>query len=84
MNIISDIDTLSESRTTPVWKFLKIVEYKIGRLRKLARKAHHLQINETYFRDMIFPGNTQLSLLGRDFTHEQNKEHKKRVFWNFL
>ena len=79
MNIISEIDTLSESRTTPVWKFLKIVEYKIEKLRQLSKATHHLQPKETQFRDMIFPGQTELSLLGRDFTTAQNRQHIRKV-----
>lgn len=79
MNIISEIDTLSESRTTPVWKFLKVVEYKIEKLRELSKSTHVLQPKETKFRDMIFPGDTELRLLGRSFTGGQKREHNREV-----
>ena len=79
MNVITEIDTLSESRTIPCWKFLKIVEYKIEKLRKLARETHHLQPKETKFRDMIFSGDTELNLLGKSFGHVENNAHKRRV-----
>ena len=79
MNIICEIDTLSESRTTPVWRFLKVVEYKIEKLRQLSQQTNTLQPRETKFREIIFPGDTEFNLLGREFTGEQNKDHIKKV-----
>ena len=82
MKIIADIDTLSESRTTPVWIFLKKVEKKIQELKRMVEKKEWkvLDKDETEFRNIVFPGVTNFNLLGKGFKQWQIDELKADVF----
>ena len=82
MKIIAEIDTLSESRTTPVWIFVKEVEKKIKKLKKMVADEQWkvLDVDETEFRNVVFPGDTEFNLLGRGFKQFQIDELKEDVF----
>ena len=82
MKIIADIDTLSESRTTPVWIFLKKVEKKIQELKRMVEKKEWnvLDKDETEFRNIVFPGVTNFNLLGKGFKQWQIDKLEADVF----
>lgn len=86
MKIIADIDSLSESRTTPVWIFLKKVEKKIQELKKMVEDEAWdvLDKDETEFRSIVFPGETNFNLLGKGFKQWQMDELKTDVFCKLL
>ena len=62
MKIIADIDTLSESRTTPVWILLEKVKKKIEKLKKMVvdEEWNILDEDEIEFRNIVFPGKTKV------------------------